>query len=66
MARSGIPPGGHRVQGGPDERARVSPACSRSGEPDSALVHYRLRSAWKDSIFTEERSVQVAELEGAL
>ncbi|MCB0809303.1 MAG: tetratricopeptide repeat protein [Flavobacteriales bacterium] len=32
------------------------------GLPDSALAHYRLHAAWKDSIFNEERSAQVAEL----
>ena len=40
----------------------LSGMFEKLGEPDSALVHYRMRSAWKDSIFTEERSVQVAEL----
>ena len=40
----------------------LSGMFEKLGEPDSALVHYRLRSAWKDSIFTEERSAQVSEL----
>lgn len=44
---------GHRILSGLFEEQR---------SPDSALVHYRYYVAWKDSIFSEERSAQVAEL----
>ena len=40
----------------------LSALFEQQGMPDSALVHYRLHTAWKDSIFNEERSAQVAEL----
>ena len=64
VARSGIALAG--AMGSKEIRMNghevLSGLLEQKGMPDSALVHYRLHTAWKDSIFNEERSAQVAEL----